>query len=68
MNKTRNLLVMGLVAATLIIAIAFLLISKIYFNSKEIQTASQQCVDNDGLVQVEKSFLSLTYSFSCSIE
>lgn len=59
---------LGLIVATLIVCLTVLLIARIYFNSMEIAAASDECLNNNGIVQVDKSFLSLTYSLSCTIK
>lgn len=47
------------------VIIAFLIGTKSYFNSKEIKLAGESCLENEGIVVVEKTFLNLDYSFSC---
>ncbi|TRZ39821.1 hypothetical protein CEQ21_02425 [Niallia circulans] len=50
----------------IILITLFLLASKVYFNTKEITTASESCYENGGNPSVESTFLTLGYSFTCS--
>lgn len=46
----------------------FLVGTQSYFNSKEIDNASNQCYDIGGTPEVESSFLAISYSFECHTE
>ena len=56
------LLIIGILTP---IVIVFLIGTQSYFNSKEVRLASEICLENEGAVIVEKTFLNLDYSFSC---
>lgn len=46
-------LIMGILTPVII---AFLIGTKIFFNSKEIKSAGEKCLENEGIVIVEKHF------------
>ncbi|UTR08272.1 hypothetical protein MM326_09745 [Alkalihalobacillus sp. LMS6] len=57
--------IFGALVATVIICLTVLLIARVYFNSQEITAASEECLQANGIIHVEKGFLNLTYSFMC---
>ncbi|GKU84127.1 hypothetical protein [Niallia sp. NCCP-28] len=70
---TSNInLILKLILAILLLALiisGFLLASKIFFNTKEINSASESCYNNGGGSPiVETTFLTLDYSFYCTDE
>lgn len=57
--------ILGVIVATIIICFTMLLIARVYFNSHEITVASEECLQANGIIHVEKGLLNLTYSFMC---
>ena len=53
----------AMIVSLAIVVAVFLMTSQSYFNSKEIRTASERCLENEGIIIVEKTFLNLGYSF-----
>ncbi|MDE5413213.1 hypothetical protein [Alkalihalobacterium chitinilyticum] len=64
MNKGSAVAV---VASVAIVIVGILMITNLYFNSKEIQAAANTCYDNGGLPIVEKTNGKLTY-FKCKMD
>ncbi|WZY00030.1 hypothetical protein NSQ26_12170 [Bacillus sp. FSL W7-1360] len=49
---------------SLVIILALLGI-KVYFNYQEVQVLTEECLKNDGAVNISSSFLYLDYTFIC---
>ncbi|MEB1808425.1 MAG: hypothetical protein LPK26_14230 [Bacillaceae bacterium] len=66
-SNTKNGLAISIVASVAIVIVGILMITNLYFNSKEIQAAADGCYENGGLPIVEKTNGKLTY-FSCEVD
>ncbi|SDC64484.1 hypothetical protein [Shouchella lonarensis] len=54
-----------LVLLLVIILAGLLLGIKVYFNYQEVQVLTEECLKNDGAVNISSSFLYLDYTFIC---
>ncbi|WP_077214835.1 hypothetical protein [Bacillus dakarensis] len=63
MNKTIKTIITICVLSFL--TVLFLVGMQSYFHYKEIDFATDECYEIDGVPKVEKDFLALNYSFSC---
>ncbi|GAB1792824.1 MULTISPECIES: hypothetical protein [Priestia] len=62
--KLNTKLLLG-VLSILVVGIALLIGTKSYFNNKEVNVASDKCYAKGGTPEVEMTFLTLGYNFSC---
>ena len=56
---------LSIIVPLVFVVVAFLIVSKSYFNNQEINMASRGCLEQDGIPIVTTTFLTLDYSFSC---
>ncbi|WP_110114940.1 hypothetical protein [Bacillus sp. CGMCC 1.16541] len=63
MTKTTKLSLAT--AGIAVVMIVFLIGVKSYFNNQELNVATDRCFEKGGQPNVEMTFLTLSYSFSC---
>lgn len=61
-STKQGLIIIGFAA---IVAIFILIASKSYFNSEELKLAREGCLEKNGSIIEERTFLNLNYTFSC---
>ncbi|MGE7781155.1 hypothetical protein ACQKL0_14625 [Peribacillus sp. NPDC097264] len=62
MNRKHYMVVTGFLTFFLVLSLLFI---HTYFNHRAFMEATNQCYDNDGMPEVEKSILSMNWSVIC---
>lgn len=65
--NTKNKVLMTAIIGFSLVMVVFLVGVSVYFNTKEINNASERCYEIGGMPTVETSFLTINYSFSCEV-
>ncbi|MFD1929476.1 hypothetical protein ACFSFY_15650 [Sporosarcina siberiensis] len=61
-STKKGVIIIGFAA---ILAVFILIATESYFNSKELKLAREGCLEKNGIIVEERTFLNLDYTFTC---